>query len=486
MKRQGFKLTLLTDVVITANSATQGEHEALDFIPGSLIRGSAISNTGSEFKPELFFSGKIRFHNAYPMAQNGEMSIPIPSSFHKRKLGDQTIFNGVFDLPEEQVEQMRGNYMSGNQKITVDTTYRMKTAIDRNKGYTSQDSQLFGYQSIKAGTTFGCFIDFDDDVKTEDMEKIIKGLTSNYIRLGKSRSAEYGLVKAEKLNTTSDYKQGQPEGNKTVIYLASDLCLEENGIYVTRLKPEHFGLANGTAIDWKHSFVRIRKYSPWNAFWKGRMRERQVIRKGSVITLTGSVDPAKLKAKFEKGFGLFREEGLGRLLVNPSFICNKKPALEGSDGNTSAISLSELPAQADSDKNLLALLKHRTSSLISGQDSKKRGIEWAKFCYSHWYSKYGIENCPGKSQWGTIREISTTYHNKQCSLIEALDSYCNHGTSSRQWNNSNAESQINDRRFTLYGYIKETILNIGNEDIAAAALLICATEISKMIARGGN
>lgn len=486
MKRQGLKLTLLTDVVITANSATQGEHEALDFIPGSLIRGSAISNISSNFKPELFFSGKIRFHNAYPMAKNGEMSLPIPSSFHKKKLGDQTIFNGVFDLPEEQVEQMRGNYMNGNQKITVDTTYHMKTAIDRNKGYTSQDSQLFGYQSIKSGTTFGCFIDFDDDVKSEDMEAIIKGLTQNYIRLGKSRSAEYGLVKAEKFNAPLGYKQGQPGDNKTVIYLASDLCLEENGIYVTRLKPEHFGLDNSIAIDWKHSFVRIRKYSPWNAFWKGRMRERQVIRKGSVITLTGSVDSAKLKTKFEKGFGLFREEGLGRLLINPLFVCNRKPIFEGSGSNTSAITLSELPSQANSDNNLLALLTHRTSILTQDQDSKKRGIELAKFCYSHWYNKYGLENCPGKSQWGTIREITTTYHNMEVSLIEALDNYCLHGISSSLWCNTNAENRMNNNRYTLYNYIKETILTIDNDDLAAAVLLICATEISKMITRGGN
>ena len=161
MKSKCIKLTLLTDVVITANSATQGEHEALDFIPGSLLRGAVINKLGGDFQPELFFSGKIRFQNAYPMTNDNHFTLPIPFSYHKTKGEKNKIYNAAFVREEGQPEQLRGNYMYGNKKVVVKTTYHMKTSISREKGYTAEDSQLFGYESIKAGTTFGCYVDFD-------------------------------------------------------------------------------------------------------------------------------------------------------------------------------------------------------------------------------------------------------------------------------------------------------------------------------------
>ena len=118
MIRKKIRITLKTDVVITANSATQGEHKTLDYIPGSLLRGYAIANIGGDFKPELFFSGKVRFHNAYPIANNGDFTTPIPNSFHRLKItnanGNDTpiIYNGALQMPAEQTEQMRNNCLA--------------------------------------------------------------------------------------------------------------------------------------------------------------------------------------------------------------------------------------------------------------------------------------------------------------------------------------------------------------------------------------
>lgn len=482
MKSKCIKLTLLTDVVITANSATQGEHEALDFIPGSLLRGAVINNLGGDFQPELFFSGKIRFQNAYPMTNDDHFTLPIPFSYHNIKGKKDKIYNAAFVREAGQPEQLRGNYMYGNKKVEVKTTYHMKTSISREKGYTAEDSQLFGYESIKAGTTFGCYVDFDDEISDEIVEKITKSIISDNIHLGKSRSAEYGLVKAELINNVSDYKQALPEEkDTTILYCASDLYLEENNIPVTMLKPEHFGLDSNCKIDWEHSFVRTRKYSPWNAFWKGRMRERQVIRHGSVIKIVGNIDISTLEQRFKKNYGLFREEGLGRILVNPDFVWKKVPELKEEKSSFSDTYISSLFETASSDNSLKAILKNKADNNNNNLKAKEIGIKWSKVWYDFWYKKYEGENLPSKAQWGQVRDICSSYHTKGLTLIEALENYCARGVCNAEWNNHNTEYKENDQRYTLYAYMKQQLEKINNEELAAAILLNASKEISSKI-----
>ena len=482
MQRKCLKLTLLTDVVITANSATQGEHDALDFIPGSLLRGAAINILGGVFQPELFFSGKIRFQNAYPLTSDNHLTLPIPFSYHNIKGQKDKIYNAVYGHDEGQPEQLRGNYMYGNKKVVVQTTYHMKTAISRDKGYTAEDSQLFGYQSIKAGTAYGCYIDFDDEIDNEIVEKIIKSLVTNNIHLGKSRSAEYGLVKAELIDIIADHKTTSPQDNGTTfLYFASDLYLEENNIPVIKLKPQHFGLDNNCKIDWDHSFVRTRKYSPWNAFWKGRMRERQVIRHGSVIKIEGSVDAAALAQRFEKNYGLFREEGLGRILINPDFICNDKPELKNEGGIVGETYVSSIFEKASSDEPLKEILKNKANNLNNNLEAKDIGVKWAKTWYNFWYKKYEGENLPSKAQWGQVRDICSSYSQRGITLIQALEDYCTRGVSKSEWNNQNTEYKENNQRYTLYAYMKHQLEQINNEQLAAETLLCASKEISSKL-----
>ena len=480
MKSNYFKLILQTDLVITANSATQGEHEALDFIPGSLLRGAVINNLGGDFQPELFFSGKIRFHNAYPMTQDNNIALPIPFSYHNPKGNPETIYNKVFDYSEKgQPEQLRGNYMYDNKKIVVDTTYRMKTAISRDEGYTAKESQLFGYQSIKAGNIYGCSIDFDDDISNEIIEKITNCLIENNIRLGKSRSAEYGLVKAELINNIKNYSSGTPPKDTTLLYLASDLYLEENGIPVTRLKAKHFGLDSNIQIDWEHSFVRIRKYSPWNSFWKGRMRERQVIRRGSVITLKKQLDTEELKKRFEKGYGLFREEGLGKILVNPGFLCKDKIDLQKYENSSSDIQVLGLVNESLSDKALIDILRNRSSAQSDSLRSKEIGKKWANSWYEHWYDgKFDIELLPKKTQWRQILDIFSNFEGTNQTIEETFNNYCSNNERQRIWRNQETELNINNHRYKILDYIQQIIIAENNPNLAVKALCVAAKEIS--------
>ena len=501
MPSKTFKLTLQSDVIITSDSATQGEHESLDFIPGSVIRGVVINNLRDIFKPELFFSGKIRFNNAYPMTKDGFIALPTPLSYHSVKnQSKKDIFNKVFEFSKEmgQFEQLRENYICEKMRhfeqphdntpvydeIVIGSSYHMKTALPRkeineyNNRKDKNDGQLFGYKSIKSGNVFCYSIDFDEDINNDEIEKITNCLKGN-IHIGKSRSAEYGLALSEQIIDVKQNEIGTPPQETTILYLASDLYLEENGIPITRLKPEHFGLTADCEIDWDHSFVRYRKYSPWNSFWKGRMRERQVINKGSVITIKKKLNSNELNNRLKKGLGLFREEGLGRILVNPNFLCHNKLKLEKNSNILSNNNLYNSFEKADSDKYLKDLLKDKYENQKINTQSKEIGEKWANTLIKHWYNRFNLESLPQKSQWSQIREISSTFQvNNIQTLEEALNNYCNENNKSRDkiWRNNETEAIIGKKYFTLFDYIIKQI-KIDNQKLAAKALIV----VSKII-----
>ena len=69
MKTLQFKCTLLSDIILNQNSASEGATKTLDFIPGSNFLGIAASQlygtTNDEHHSaemlELFHSGMVRF-----------------------------------------------------------------------------------------------------------------------------------------------------------------------------------------------------------------------------------------------------------------------------------------------------------------------------------------------------------------------------------------------------------------------------------------
>jgi len=56
----------------------------------------------------------------------------------------------------------------------------------------ADEAQLFGYQSLSAGSHWYFGISFDDDLPQQIIEDVTYALTGT-VRVGRSRSAEYGL-----------------------------------------------------------------------------------------------------------------------------------------------------------------------------------------------------------------------------------------------------------------------------------------------------
>ena len=244
MPCKSFIVTLLSDVSITADAATVGGHSGLDYLPGSLFLGAAAAEArrrGIPFSPDLFLSGKVRFLDALPLI-DGERGFAIPLCYHRKKgeswEGKESV-NLLSDLPDGQAKQWRRGYMNTRGEVLeIGLESRMKTAIDRNFRR-SKESQLFGYESIPEGTRFLMSVQADDDKK---LEEAVSYLSRDTLRLGRSRSAEYGAVRIEEAPLPGETVQSE-DTSEDIIYiqLMSDTALEENGIgrpstYATTLK----------------------------------------------------------------------------------------------------------------------------------------------------------------------------------------------------------------------------------------------------------
>jgi hypothetical protein len=232
-----YEVTLLSDVAVTANAATQGGHRGLDYLPGSLFLGAAAARwtENKPFAPSFFLSGRVRFLDAFPV-QDGQRTVPLPLSYHKPKEGP---WEGAVPCTDpaaearkgEQWKQWREGFLtpSGAVLQEVPRSTRMKTAVDREKRR-SEEGRLFSCESLRRGMVLRMRVQAEDPA---DLERVHSWFDGQELALGRSRSAEYGAVRVQAVQGRSPAAP-QPLGDppRVVLMLASDLALLREGMPV--------------------------------------------------------------------------------------------------------------------------------------------------------------------------------------------------------------------------------------------------------------
>ena len=350
MKRHAYTLTLLDDTIISRSAATLGGHQSLDYIPGQTLLGACAATLYGKSGADsytLFHSGKLRFGNALPLVGK-QPAHPVPMCWHENKAApaledaqpDETHPDAVrLDgskiwnlsrhgaLPDAaQPKQLRNGYLDACGHVHKPRlTLRMKTAInpaDRR----AANGQLFGYQAIPRGSRFGGWIEADDELPDTLFKQAINALRGDLL-IGRSRSAEYGRARFSDADF-SPPAQGRcpPDSRQASVWLLSDLALQDqHGQPTLQPLPEYLGLPPGEVV-WSRSFIRSRRYSPWNGKRGAPDLERNVIRQGSIIQLRFNQPPGdSLAARCAGGLGLHREAGLGRVWLNPPLLDTDQP-----------------------------------------------------------------------------------------------------------------------------------------------------------------
>jgi CRISPR-associated protein Csx10 len=450
MQVQPFKITLLEEVVISERAANEGGHSSLDYLQGATFLGAIANRLYDQLSEqeayEVFHSGKVRFGNALPLSEEEQLSYPMPLCWYKIKRdkyeGKMTLRNYQHDEFNKrfQPEQLRGNYISlgaikPEHRITeILPRFRMKTAIDPEVG-TARDSQLFGYSSLPPALEFFSRLEADDDIAPELFKRIVGLLRGELkLKLGRSRSAEYGAVeiKLSKQSEHPDERELPKATSQITLWLLADAALQdENGQPLLHPTAQSVGLPAHFQLDMGKTFVRSRRYAPFNAFRRRRELERVVLSMGSVLHFTSQenkdVDAATLQTIQERGIGLHRQAGLGRVWINPKILAAKTPHFDKlprkrTETDTEQEETDKEDKDQAPDNPVFRYLDKHSAHLSDISEVEKCAKAWIEQLETLYDSAKKLSYvppgvCPGPTatQWGRVMEMA-----KNATTVESL------------------------------------------------------------------
>ncbi len=312
-----------------SGSATEGFNDSLDYLPGAKFLGIAAAALYDDQKGstlELFHSGKVRFGDAHPIL-DGVPAFPVPFSWYHRKghrLTEGRPFLHHLLKPEDfdkqnqegQLKQAREGYFSLDGSLLKPSPgFSIRSAYDREERR-AKDGNMFGYFSLPGGSEWGFVVEDDSGAHADTIRAALVGKK----RIGRSRSAEYGLVdiRFDQELAVSEEAIHPSETTPTMVYAWSNLCFYDAfGRPTLTPTPEQLGVPGGQII-WEKCQLRSRWYQTWNGRRHNRDADRMIIEKGSVFAVrhTEPIPPDAYAA----GIGSHRAEGFGKVLVNPRFL----------------------------------------------------------------------------------------------------------------------------------------------------------------------
>jgi CRISPR-associated protein Csx10 len=474
------ELRLLSDVVLTQQSATAGAPRSLDYIPGAVLLGACAAALYEHMSPPdawtVFHSGLVRFGAGLPLTDAGPC-LPMPLALHHRKgepfldaggrLGARVKNGSRAVLPSgEPWRQLRQGFVAPDLTVLRPRhTQAQRTAMKAGR---ARDGFLYSIDALAAGSRYQARVSFDACVAQRLRDEIKQVLTGDELRLGRSRSAEFGRVQA--LVVQSDTPWARPStapGQPVLLFAASDLALRDptSGAPTLVPSPRALGLPAG-AFEWlsERSYLRTRRYSPFNSTRARPDLERQVVEAGSVIAVAPAADwsPERLEGALSTGVGDYRQDGLGELLVDPWLLAGEAPEPIVTPTPRRALQAPPPPAE-DATWRWLVAEKNR-------RDERERALATAL----HWVDAMARWPALPASQWGEIRRFAAGARDRQDLISWLFDEHTGFtktgvGKLQQRWG-ARAGGQVRSEAF-------EALLLGADETVVLEAVQLLATHI---------
>ena len=347
---------------------------------------------------------------------------------------------------DKQLKQMRDGFYIFNSnaktitRVKPHTSFAIKSARDYEKRR-SEDQKMYGYDSLQVGQAFYFSVETDDSELARMVETALVGER----HLGRSRSAQYGLVNIqrfdyEEFSNDNDIACNSDKYDKYYLYAEDRLIfLDQDGFPSFRPTPEQLGFTSDSRVLWEDSQVRTFCYAPWNGKRSTFDADRCGIEKGSVLVVEGK--PVELSSVV----GSFRGEGFGKVIINPSFLQSDK------DGNAewriadgdhdkndraqakaqSNALYKECPKASKANEPLLKLLRKLTNDVDADRKIYSTVNEWVNCNKANFFGEAFA------SQWGTIRSIAM--NEPENAIYDKLfadgTGYLMHGVAHEKWAN---------------------------------------------------
>jgi CRISPR-associated protein Csx10 len=358
-----YRLQLLEPLLVPGLLGEPNSAISYPFVPGSQIRGALIglhlrSKLGSgeidlldeEGFRKLFFSGNIRYLNAYPEDSREKRMLPTPRSWFTVKREESEILdrsnkqpqNGDSCDPKQKLEEVSAEFCSLSPSGEVELLSPMRqinvhTQRDPMMGRATRDKgAVFRYNALAPGQCFVGVILFDTaDSSSSDLQVIKELLQRGDLWLGGSRSAGYGHVCIDRVRVVEDWQEIEdlqayhdvPAEEKFTVTLLSDALVRDpyTGQFSKDPTPEIAAVLGTGSEDlcieicfWSTSLV-----GGFNRKWGLPLPQAVALAAGSVFVFETKkeIDKEKLQRLVEQGIGERRIEGFGRITVD----WHKKP-----------------------------------------------------------------------------------------------------------------------------------------------------------------
>ncbi len=482
MRSVKLKLEALEPLVITNGSAEGKSHESLKYIPANMILGALafawrnlkhleVGDDNEEFR-HLFLDATVKWGHAYPQV-NDKQTVPIPLCYQKIKN-----YSGLPTVDEQNAQKSRVINLSA-LKLENDETlrsclpndwlhrkddvvklkkleqgfmcipqlcmpnlassYKMHVAI--NKDRETQQTKLFGYQSLNKGSSFISEIFCPDSLVSSLKDLILK---ASEFSIGHGRNSGYGKVRAVILSDELYTVPREPAQNICKLFLLSDYISKSSWQEpLLSLQEELERYFINLEIDFESLSCLYDDLISFSGQWKLPRRTRKIIAKGSVINFSHQGQ----KQSLPLAFGGFSLEGYGRYLINPDFL--NEPFLYPQDINNQIDSVVK-KAVNRVNGNLIHVLRMRSLLRQSLQDAKLFVEDEAIFKF---ISSQNNELSLNASQRGNLRKIINMLpQNQWLSKFEDILGK----TPKAQWHNSSGASPFaGGQKFELSYIVKK-------------------------------
>lgn len=483
-----FKCELLSDVILNQKAATEGPNKTLDFIPGSCFLGIVASEGRYQkfddkgLAMDIFHSGQVRFGDAHPSTGNVRgLKIPASMFYPKLKKASEELYihHAVPNLDSEkmkkkQLKQCRnGFYVFSDDEaveVKIDTNFTIKSAYDREKRC-SKDEKMYGYESLQRGLVLYFDLELDNDNLVEDVKNALVGQK----RVGRSRTAQYGLVEIMSLPNENDREYKDVESTQSYVALKDKdgkdikcitvyadgrlVFLDDYGLPTFQPTAVQLGLPENAEILWDKSQIRTFQYAPWNFKRQCFDTDRCGIEKGSVFVVDVSKCEAipELKSQY---VGSYKNEGFGKVIYNPDFL------KADNDGKAKCVIKETKKDSSPKEKKplsgspLLEYVKDQQNREDKDNNIYKAVNEWVDQNKQLFQGKEKFA-----SQWGAIRGIAMATKDDS-KIKDNVVTYISHGVKSTDWDGN--------RRNKL-----ENFMNGCNKDNIRIGLVNLAAEMAK-------
>lgn len=473
MERMKFKCTLLSDIILSQSSSTEGNQYSLDFIPGNNFLGIVAANIYNKVEKnalKVFHTGDVRFGDANPSIDGKRRGLKVPNAMFYPKLkkaSEECYIHHLIPNPNSdaikglQLKQCRNGFYVFDQNIgtpiPIDKNYVIKSAYD-SQMRKSDDGKLFGYQSLPKRLELYFEIESDLDEVTN---KMIADTLIGTKHIGRSRTAQYGLVQIEDANYDEVPSNGLNGKKYATVYADGRLIfLDENGEPIFRPTAKDLGFKETDKIDWSKSQVRTFQYSPWNGKRHTYDTDRCGIEKGSVFVVECSESPSE-----SRYIGFYKNEGFGKVIYNPEF-------LDGNNEGKANYTLKDIEQEPKIvKKDTIAetpLMKYLKKQQVASAQTQSLYQDVNRFVKGNADLFKGEQFA---SQWSSIRNIAMIEPDES-KIPAAIINFLSHGVAKDKWNEKG-------RRGILEEFMRNT------ENIRGRVINL-ASEMSKLGRKEGR